>query len=114
MTLELHFEHRGGAGVVRAKIEINRDPVRWGYREHSVPLRRGPRQRLPLPSCSCPQRPHTAAAVVQAPASYRLVRAHASRYSTVLFGCGLTVDGTRMAHRERQRIMDRSAPKLST
>ena len=39
MTLELHFGHRGGAGVVRAKIEINRDPARWGYREHRVRIR---------------------------------------------------------------------------
>jgi hypothetical protein len=32
-TLEVEFAHEGGRGVVRASVRVNRDPVRWGYRD---------------------------------------------------------------------------------
>lgn len=33
MELEIPFEHRGARGVIRASVQRNQDPARWGYRQ---------------------------------------------------------------------------------
>jgi len=48
-TLELPFYHRGGDGVVRASVESNQDPERWGYRE--VDFREHRRGAIGFPVC---------------------------------------------------------------